>query len=76
MYGKREGYHRKEGFRGVSGDWVVKAEKIEMGIVKLIERESNVRKKVKEISEKSRNALLHGGSSHTSLSRFINEVME
>ncbi|XVF71120.1 hypothetical protein PTKIN_Ptkin12aG0010100 [Pterospermum kingtungense] len=55
---------------------IVKAEKIERGIRCLMEQNSNVRKKVKEMSEKSRKALMDSGSSHSTLRRFINEIMD
>ncbi|XVF71127.1 hypothetical protein PTKIN_Ptkin12aG0010800 [Pterospermum kingtungense] len=55
---------------------IVSAEKIKRGISCLMEPNSNVRKKVKEISEKSRKALMDGGSSHTALCHFINHVLD
>ncbi|XVF71101.1 hypothetical protein PTKIN_Ptkin12aG0008100 [Pterospermum kingtungense] len=55
---------------------IVKAEMIERGILCLMEQNNNIRKKVKEMSEKSRKALMDGGSSHFALCRFINDVMD
>ncbi|XP_015890957.3 anthocyanidin 3-O-glucosyltransferase 6 [Ziziphus jujuba] len=55
---------------------VVSAREIEMGIRKVMEHDSNVRKRVQEISEKGRKALMDGGSSFISLSRLINDVIE
>ncbi|KAI6698807.1 hypothetical protein NL676_018926 [Syzygium grande] len=57
-------------------DLVVMADEIEGGIRKLMEGEEarERRKKVKELSEKSRKALTEGGSSYSSLARFIEDV--
>ncbi|GMI69088.1 UDP-glucosyl transferase 71B6 [Hibiscus trionum] len=55
---------------------IVKAEKIESGIRSLMEEDSEVRKRMKEMSEKSRKAMMDGGSSHSTLSRFVNDVMD
>ncbi|XP_022759086.1 anthocyanidin 3-O-glucosyltransferase 2-like [Durio zibethinus] len=54
---------------------IVKAEKIERGIRWLMEQDSDVRKRVKQMSQKSRKAVMEGGSSHSSLCRFIDDVM-
>ncbi|XVF71113.1 hypothetical protein PTKIN_Ptkin12aG0009300 [Pterospermum kingtungense] len=54
---------------------IVKAEKIERGIRCLMKQDSNVRKKIKEMSEKSRKALIDGGSSHSTLCHFINDII-
>ncbi|EOA30432.1 hypothetical protein CARUB_v10013556mg [Capsella rubella] len=50
------------------------AEEIEKGIKCLMEEDSDVRNKVKEMSEKSHIALMDGGSSHVSLLKFIQDV--
>ncbi|XVF71143.1 hypothetical protein PTKIN_Ptkin12aG0012400 [Pterospermum kingtungense] len=55
---------------------IVSAEKIKRGLSSLMEPNSEVRKKVKEISEKSRKALMDAGSSHTALCHFINHVLD
>ncbi|KAL3753175.1 hypothetical protein ACJRO7_000558 [Eucalyptus globulus] len=57
-------------------DDVVMANEIERGIRKLMEGEEarERRKKVKEVREKSRKALMEGGSSYLSLARFIEDV--
>ncbi|XVF71123.1 hypothetical protein PTKIN_Ptkin12aG0010400 [Pterospermum kingtungense] len=55
---------------------IVKAETIERGIRCLMEQDSNIRRKVKKMSEKSRKALMDGGSSHSTLRRFINDIMD
>ncbi|KAI6698802.1 hypothetical protein NL676_018921 [Syzygium grande] len=57
-------------------DLVVTADEIEGGIRKLMEGEEagERRKKVKEVSEKSRKALTEGGSSSLSLARFIEDL--
>lgn len=56
------------------GKVVVRAEEIERGIREVMEVESEQRKKVKEMSEKSRRALMDGDSSHSSLGRFIDQI--
>ncbi|KAF8041719.1 hypothetical protein BT93_A0351 [Corymbia citriodora subsp. variegata] len=58
------------------GSNFVTANEIEGGIRKLMEGEEarERRKKVKEASEKSRKALMEGGSSYLSLARFIEDV--
>ncbi|KAL9292251.1 UDP-glycosyltransferase 71B6 [Arabidopsis thaliana] len=55
---------------------IVTAEEIEKGIMCLMEQDSNVRKRVNEISEKCHAALMDGGSSETALKRFIQDVTE
>ncbi|KAF8041587.1 hypothetical protein BT93_A0243 [Corymbia citriodora subsp. variegata] len=57
-------------------DSIVTADEIEGGIRRLMEGEEaeERRKKVKEASEKSRKALMEGGSSYLSLGRFIEDV--
>ncbi|XVF71125.1 hypothetical protein PTKIN_Ptkin12aG0010600 [Pterospermum kingtungense] len=55
---------------------IVRAEKIESGIRHLMEKDSIIRNRVKEMSEMSRKALMKGGSSHSTLCRFINDVMD
>ncbi|KAL3753181.1 hypothetical protein ACJRO7_000564 [Eucalyptus globulus] len=66
--------HRRDLVKGSDG--VVTADEIEGGIRKLMEGEEagERRKKVKEVSEKSREALMEGGSSYLSLARFIEDV--
>ncbi|KAJ9169205.1 hypothetical protein P3X46_017417 [Hevea brasiliensis] len=54
---------------------IVKCDEIERGIRCLMEHDTEKRKKVKEISEKSRKALMEGGSSHFWLGHFIRNVM-
>ncbi|XP_021907433.1 anthocyanidin 3-O-glucosyltransferase 2-like [Carica papaya] len=53
----------------------VSAEVIEKGIRCLMEEDNDARKKVKEMSEISRKALMDGGSSHAVLGQFIEDVM-
>ncbi|KAK8491283.1 hypothetical protein V6N13_127938 [Hibiscus sabdariffa] len=62
----------------VDGDEIeiIKAEKIKRGIKWLMGRESDVRHRMKKISDKSKNVLMDGGSSHTMLCRFINDIMD
>ncbi|KAL1197492.1 UDP-glycosyltransferase 71B2 [Cardamine amara subsp. amara] len=52
------------------------AEEIERGISRLMEQDSDVRDRVKEMSEKSHVALMDGGSSHAALVKFIQDVIE
>ncbi|CAN8270376.1 unnamed protein product [Cochlearia groenlandica] len=54
---------------------IVAAEEIERAIQCLMEQDSEVRKRVKDMSEKCHVALLDGGSSHTALNKFIQDVM-
>ncbi|PQQ16071.1 putative UDP-glucose flavonoid 3-O-glucosyltransferase 3 [Prunus yedoensis var. nudiflora] len=53
---------------------VVSAEEIERGIREVMEYDSDVRKRVKEMSEKSKKALMEGGSSHSSLGHFLDQI--
>ncbi|VVA98817.1 unnamed protein product [Arabis nemorensis] len=52
------------------------AEEIEKGIRCLMEQHSEVRKRVKEMSEKCHLALMDGGSSRIGLQRFIQDVLK
>ncbi|CAL9013336.1 unnamed protein product [Prunus brigantina] len=53
---------------------VVSAEEIERGIKQVMEKDSDIRARVKEISEKSKKALTEGGSSYSSLGRFLDQI--
>ncbi|TQE06680.1 hypothetical protein C1H46_007746 [Malus baccata] len=53
---------------------VVKAHELERGIKELMEKDSDVRKRVKYMSEKSKKALMVGGSSYNSLGRFLDQI--
>ncbi|KAK9912882.1 hypothetical protein M0R45_036716 [Rubus argutus] len=53
---------------------LLSAEEIERGIRELMEPRSDIRKKVKQMSEISKTTLLDGGSSYSSLGRFINQI--
>ncbi|OAY44944.1 anthocyanidin 3-O-glucosyltransferase 2-like [Manihot esculenta] len=53
---------------------IVNSNEIERGIRCLMEHDSDKRKKVKEMSEKSRKALMDGGSSYLWLDRFIKDI--
>ncbi|XP_017984968.1 PREDICTED: anthocyanidin 3-O-glucosyltransferase 6 [Theobroma cacao] len=55
---------------------IVSAENIERGIRCLMEQDSDVRNRAKEMSKQSRKALMEGGSSHSMLCRFINDVID
>ncbi|KAJ0088630.1 hypothetical protein Patl1_33202 [Pistacia atlantica] len=65
--------YRKE-FSG-ENQMIVRSREIEKGIKKLMEDENGIRKRVKEMSEKSKKAMMEGGSSFTSLGCFIDDVM-
>ncbi|KAJ0028644.1 hypothetical protein Pint_36638 [Pistacia integerrima] len=65
--------YRKE-FSG-ENQMIVRSREIEKGIKKLMEDENAIRKRVKEISEKSKKAMMEGGSSFTLLGCFIDDVM-
>ncbi|KAJ0088632.1 hypothetical protein Patl1_33204 [Pistacia atlantica] len=55
---------------------IVSAKDIEKGIKKLMEGDSEVRKRMAEMSAKSRKAVMEGGSSFSSLGCFIDDVMD
>ncbi|KAH7533626.1 hypothetical protein FEM48_Zijuj04G0151600 [Ziziphus jujuba var. spinosa] len=59
-----------------SGHSIVSAKEIELGIKRVMEVDSDTRKRVKEMSEKSRRALMDGGSSYCSLNDFIKTLMD
>ncbi|KAF3603844.1 hypothetical protein F2Q69_00037565 [Brassica cretica] len=50
------------------------AEEIERGVRCLMEKDSDVRDRVRKMSEKSHMAVMDGGSSHAALVKFIQEV--
>ncbi|KAF3444167.1 hypothetical protein FNV43_RR13857 [Rhamnella rubrinervis] len=54
---------------------VVNCQEIEAGIRRVMEHDSDVRKRVKDISEISRKAVMDGGSSWISLGDFVNDVL-
>ncbi|KFK39499.1 hypothetical protein AALP_AA3G251700 [Arabis alpina] len=60
---------------GVASDTVT-ADDIEKGVKCLMEQDSDVRKRVKEMSEKCHLALMDGGSSRIGLQKFIEDVMK
>ncbi|KAE8690111.1 putative UDP-glucose flavonoid 3-O-glucosyltransferase 3 [Hibiscus syriacus] len=55
---------------------IVEAETIEKGIRLLMEHDGVVRRRMKEMSGKCRKALMKGGSSHSMLHRFIDNVVD
>ncbi|KAJ9129530.1 hypothetical protein P3X46_033794 [Hevea brasiliensis] len=55
---------------------IVNCDEIERGIRCLMEHDNEKRKKVKEMGEKSRRALMEGGSSYSSLGTLIKDVMD
>ncbi|KAE8703902.1 UDP-glycosyltransferase 71B2 [Hibiscus syriacus] len=54
---------------------IIKAKKIEEGIRLLMRYDSDVRERMKKMNDKSRKTLMDGGSSHTILCRFINDII-
>ncbi|GAB4839303.1 hypothetical protein Ancab_028830 [Ancistrocladus abbreviatus] len=60
-------------YRLGSEDAVV-ADEIESAIRRLLEQENQVHKRVKDMSEMSKKALIEGGSSFTSLERLVNDI--
>ncbi|KAL6144144.1 hypothetical protein ACLB2K_054839 [Fragaria x ananassa] len=56
------------------GPVVVTAEKIERGIKELMELDSDIRKRVRQVSDNSKKALMDGGSSYASLGHFIDQI--
>ena len=54
---------------------IVTAKEIEKGIREVMDPDNEIRKNMKEIKEKSRKALMDGGSSHSSLDRLIVDLM-
>ncbi|KAI4308613.1 hypothetical protein L6164_031669 [Bauhinia variegata] len=54
---------------------ILSAEKIAKAINDLMEENSETRKKVKEMSDKSRRTLVEGGCSYSSLGRLIDDIM-
>ncbi|ESQ47688.1 hypothetical protein EUTSA_v10021907mg [Eutrema salsugineum] len=66
-------YWRGDIFAGVKEE-LVTAKEIERGIMCLMEEDSEVRKRVKEMSVKCRVALMDGGSSHVALEKLIQDV--
>ncbi|KAH7533287.1 hypothetical protein FEM48_Zijuj04G0114800 [Ziziphus jujuba var. spinosa] len=63
-------------FQSQDAQAVVSAPEIEAGIRRVMEHDSDIRKNVKEISEKSRKALMNGGSSYNSIGHLINDVFD
>ncbi|KAK3036612.1 hypothetical protein RJ639_031677 [Escallonia herrerae] len=68
--------YRKEFLSTGTTSMVVTSEEIESGIRRLMDSGSERRKKVKEMKEKSRTAVLEGGSSYASLGRLIEDIMD
>ena len=57
------------------GGEVVMAEEIMKAVKCVIEGDNEVRKRVKDMSEKSRRAMMHGGSSFASLGQLIEDML-
>ncbi|PQQ16067.1 UDP-glycosyltransferase 71A16-like [Prunus yedoensis var. nudiflora] len=55
-------------------EMVVSAQDIERGIRQVMEHDSVIRKRVKEMSEKGKKSLMNGGSSYSSLGHFIDQI--
>lgn len=60
----------------VGPNTLLSAEKIEKGIRSLLDMDEDTRKRVKEMSEKSRTTLLEGGCSYSYLGRLIDYIMD
>ncbi|KAB5519124.1 hypothetical protein DKX38_023443 [Salix brachista] len=58
-----------------SDSGIVSADSLKKGIEGIMEKDSEIRKRVKNMSEASKKALTDGGSSHSSLGRLIADVM-
>lgn len=56
-------------------NYLLTADKIERGIRNVLDMDGEFRKKVKEMSQKSRKTMLEGGSSYTHLGRLINYII-
>ena len=54
----------------------VASKDVENGIRQLMESDNLIRKRVKEMTERSRMALMDGGSSHFSLGQLIDDVID
>jgi hypothetical protein len=55
---------------------IVSSDDIKRGLKLLMENGSEIRKKVKEMSQLSRKALMEDGSSYSALTRLIEDVMD
>ncbi|KAL1812737.1 hypothetical protein ACET3Z_022802 [Daucus carota] len=66
--------YRKDRVADMESTGVVSAEEIERGIRRVMDGESEMRKKMKEMKEACRKATQLGGSSYTSLGKFIQDV--
>ncbi|KAL5101458.1 hypothetical protein RYX36_005785 [Vicia faba] len=61
-------------FNGES-NYLVTADKIERGIKSVLDKDGEIKKKVKEMSEKSKKTLIEGGSSYIYLGRLIDYIV-
>ncbi|KAL1812736.1 hypothetical protein ACET3Z_022801 [Daucus carota] len=66
--------YRKDRIADMESTGVVSAEEIERGIRRVMDGESAMRKKMKELKDACRKATQPGGSSYTSLGEFIQDV--
>ena len=57
------------------GDYVVSAQEIEIGLNNLMNMNNKMRKNMEEMKIISRKVMIEGGSSHSSLGQFIEDVM-
>ncbi|TXG74355.1 hypothetical protein EZV62_002934 [Acer yangbiense] len=62
---------RLDSSRKDDGDHIVVADEIARAVRRVMEGDSEIRKKVKEMSEIARKSMLHGGSSFDSIRKFI-----
>lgn len=69
--------YRRDPRMGIDQEQIVASEEIKKGIMELMNQETDVRKRMKEMSQKSRKAaVLGGGSSFSTLNCFINHVVD
>ncbi|XP_062075368.1 UDP-glycosyltransferase 71A15-like [Humulus lupulus] len=68
--------YKSEFYGEDNDDTVVSAKEIESGIRRLMEPDNEMRKKVKELSEKSKATILKGGSTDSFMSCFINYMID
>ncbi|XP_057982090.1 anthocyanidin 3-O-glucosyltransferase 2-like [Malania oleifera] len=60
---------------GEDANCLISAEDIERGVRRVMESESEIRRKVKEMKQKCQRTLVEGGTSYLWLGRFIEDVM-
>ena len=61
-------YHR-------DNDYIVSAQEIEIGLNNLVNMDNKMRKNIEEMKRISRKVMIEGGSSHSSLGKFIEDMI-